>query len=235
MISQRSWLGRECGGGKRAFALAGSLTWKMTRRATTSMFFVGFPIGHKGDDVTACKNTLLLRKAGVGQGRHWETFIPGSWHLELAEREHQNQIVCLHTWPAAQHPCLHRPPFASTPRSGKEAEQPPSPGPCPGPTQGPEIPPSHSTWTQDPVVFRMCAHMSNTVLVAGSTGLGVFLDGQGYGQPLVKPHRCSKGGGLRKWGSVFFPSTCFRILYRWRPLVRTGLYMSGTAPHSAWS
>lgn len=50
------------------------------------------------------------------------------------------------------------------------------------------------------------AHMSIAALVAGSTGLGAFLGVQMYGQPHGKPHRYSKGGGLRKWRTAFSSS-----------------------------
>lgn len=96
----------------RALPLAGNLTWKMTRTATTSTFFVGFPVGDKGGDVTAWRRqrSVIKESGGWGRGHRWELSSQAPC-TTFAEREHQNQIVRLNTWPAAQHPCLHLPPF----------------------------------------------------------------------------------------------------------------------------
>lgn len=81
---RHSWLGRGGGEGKRALVLTRSLTWKMTRRATTSTFFVGFPVGDKGDDVTACKKCSVIKESG-GWGRgaigNFYPWLQAPWSL----------------------------------------------------------------------------------------------------------------------------------------------------------
>lgn len=66
----------------RGQPLVGTLTWKMTRRATTSTFFIGFPAGDKGGDITAWRRQCSIIKeiGGTGVGAPLGTFIPGSRH-----------------------------------------------------------------------------------------------------------------------------------------------------------
>lgn len=171
---------------------------------------------------------LLLRKVGDcgGGGHRWElsSQAPG---MAFAEREHQNQIVCLNTWPAARHPCLHLPPFLLHSQVWERSRTaPPSPLP-PWPSQavaglqnplypnspsrllaphrGLSTPFSHSTGSrkrrQGSGVVRVYAHMFSSALVTGFTGLGAFLGVQMCGQPPVKPYKCPKGGELKKMES----------------------------------
>lgn len=79
------------------------------------------------------KNALLLRRVGVGQGRHWELLSLAPGTSEFAEREHQNQIVCLNTWPAAQSPCLHLPPYRFYSQVYDRNRTPPAPASAPLP------------------------------------------------------------------------------------------------------
>lgn len=49
-------------------SLAGNLTWKMTRRATTSTLFIGFPVGDKARKLLLGRDkSLLLKKAVEGE------------------------------------------------------------------------------------------------------------------------------------------------------------------------